>query len=355
MSDASSSAASASSCVAISVPLSSSSGPSSTSTRWWNSSRRASAPNWGILPSSAMAPACAQPRTRRSRIRPGRRRRGRIGDEVAPSCCARRELLTRVTLWPWPRTLATERSSRARRISARSLGDVRTRHPRGRCESRPACSPRARPGAVGRRIGGRGCDAGRRQRAVRGAIESECPVDVPREHRRPRDLQRPGRARAPHRRERPGEDAPAAGRRASTAAPRIRRRIRSSSRRRAVRAAAVSARSGTSSTTPTGPRRSRHHPHRAARRRAGRADAELSRARHRALHRRRRPARAEPRRPSDGRRSSQALPRPPRRGRDRPRRVHQRRERGRPRRPARGARTTTPGTCTGSRTARAWR
>lgn len=69
MSDASSSAASARSCVASSVPLSSSRGPSSTSTRWWNSSRRASAPNRGILPSSAMPPSLRRADRRGIRFR----------------------------------------------------------------------------------------------------------------------------------------------------------------------------------------------------------------------------------------------------------------------------------------------
>ena len=205
--------------------------------------------------------------------------------------CARRGLLTRVTLWPGPALLET---------SARRVPPVA--HPPGRSamsdpgiravDARRAPALLAVALALGMTVAAsadRECRTPyRRQRAGRGeARERGLPGRRAVGARRPRDVQCPGRARAPHRRERSREDAsslpvaviasrnprPGGG---SARLPDGRR-----SGRRHARRALVFPR-----VRRLGRRRPRHHPHRAAGRRARRAVAGLPRARRRALHRR---------------------------------------------------------------------
>ena len=149
MSEASSSAASASSCVAIRVPLSSSSGPSSTSTRWWNSSRRASAPNCGIFPSSAMPPACLRARGHGIRFRRRRIRRQRSGLMPAESVLVSAEsALVRETRALSAETSALSRGTRtlSRGLRRGATGGRARRRPRARAlPSRARGAPRARP------------------------------------------------------------------------------------------------------------------------------------------------------------------------------------------------------------------
>ena len=165
------------------------------------------------------------------------------------------------------------------------------RHQRGCDASRGRrCSPSGSPSALplagpvaasGCGAGQRGCGAARGQHSK----TAECPVEVPPSRRRPCDVRRAGRARAPHRGERSREDDPAAGRRhREPQSEDPGGGSRSSSRRRAVRAAAASAHSGTSSTTPTGqPTIATSSSSSSAAMHMAEPIAGLSRARHRAL------------------------------------------------------------------------
>ncbi len=212
---------------------------------------------------------------------------------------------------PWARD-ASRRALDAvpRSASARSLGDVRSRHPRRL--TRVAASLLAVALALGMTVAGSAVDAGAAPRETDAVSpedmieDSECPVAIPREHA---DRVTCSVLTVPERRT-AGSDplktvrlpvAVIASRNSDPAGGSARLPDLGRSGREQFRVAVVLPRP-----RRLGGRRPGHHRRRAAGRHAGGALAELSRARHRELHRGRSGPAAAPPRPSAGRQQLEA-------------------------------------------------